>query len=65
MTNDFIIIIMNAARLILHVCAVGFAVVLWSSLHSLDKDVIRWSLLASAIYFGLHMSGEVMVRGHP
>ncbi|KAK2186335.1 hypothetical protein NP493_205g02000 [Ridgeia piscesae] len=34
----------------------SFAVVLWSSLHSLDKDVIRWSLLASAIYFGLHMS---------
>ena len=65
MTNDFIIIVMNAARLMLRIYAVGFAVVLWSSLHSLDKDVIRWSLLASAIYFGLHMSGELLLRGHP
>ncbi|CAH1785480.1 unnamed protein product, partial [Owenia fusiformis] len=29
----------------------SLSVIFWSTLHSNDKDVIRWSLLASAIYF--------------
>ncbi len=29
---------------------VGFSVVFWSTLQSSDKEVIRWSLVASALY---------------
>ncbi len=36
----------------------GFSVMFWSTLQSSDRDIIRWSLAASAVYFIIQILGQ-------
>ncbi len=42
--------------LTLHLTA-GFSLLYWSTLKTNDRDVIRWLLLASAVFFTIHVLG--------
>ena len=42
----------------------GLAVIFYSTMRSVDKEVIRWSLLASSMYFILQTVGKSPIIAH-
>jgi len=48
---------------IYHVTALylGFSMLFWSTLRTIDKDLIRWALLSSIIYFVTQTLGQYIV----